>query len=710
MAVPVKSPGVSWLGVLLLTGLSILSWLSTYTGIMELISASSGEPATEARIGVAFAVFMLQAMTLYLLDAMFSGRLRWWLYPVYTAGYALLFLIAVGFAFGFYWKYLEAGNAATASTETSFGSVQQTLQLGTARLEQLQATLASLATLSAQKAEQEKATGGTCGGGGNGARAGTVPVTGDGPRRRLRDADAQRFQYASSFIGRRTGEMKAELAALSGDLQRLAQRDVTGAIPPRTSMTAEVNRRMATLATRFNALGTDPQLRQLRDDLRQRSVQTGFPDDRGGTFTCADPQLQTALNGVVRAFSELPEMTPPTLHAYEGASAVMEAFRRLTASGIATTKGIAAGLQDNIVAATGLIQPAAPVPPAIGGLSERDTIPLGIAFFVDFCILLVSVNRPFGRVVRALTAMKQAEDSRLIEVLMPVYRVFINNFNPRFRPTPEEVVAPLVDIVIDHKGRYYAAAPLDYREHSSSQWMEARAERARDFGDRYAFDRPQERSRYISSALVILQGQQFIQLMPRRRALTDKVIRAKLARQGSLYAEAESFRLYAFAQGAWPEFLHAVLGSAAGEQMRAEKRAAREREREAATLEAARERIHHLGRRKDRRMIEVEPAAPPRIERRPQPAQIEAPQWVARGALKPVDGKHGEETPHRHAGFAEAPATPFRGAPLSSTAPVHAIAEGVDPDPSDEHFSSVKFKEPPVTERKSAEVIRLPRR
>ncbi len=43
MALPITKPGFSWIWFMLLAGLSLLAWISTYSGIMELISASSGE-------------------------------------------------------------------------------------------------------------------------------------------------------------------------------------------------------------------------------------------------------------------------------------------------------------------------------------------------------------------------------------------------------------------------------------------------------------------------------------------------------------------------------------------------------------------------------------------------------------------------------------------------------------------------------------------
>jgi hypothetical protein len=75
-------------------------------------------------------------------------------------------------------------------------------------------------------------------------------------------------------------------------------------------------------------------------------------------------------------------------------------------------------------------------------------------------------------------------------------------------------------------------------------------------------DRAAERSRYISSALVVLQGQDLVRLVRKRRGLSDETVRRKLERQGSLYAQADSFRVYAFAPGVWEEFLQVTAGDA----------------------------------------------------------------------------------------------------------------------------------------------------
>jgi hypothetical protein len=262
---------------LLLSGLSILSWISTYTGIMELIAASTGYVGLLPQVAVGFAVFMLQLMILYILDAMFSGSMRWWLWLPYIAGYAILFMISAGFAFGFYWKYLEAGALTTASAEVSLREVQQTLELGTTRLTQMQSTFTTLATISSEKAERERTEGRTC--------AGSPP--GDGPRRRLRDADAQRFQFASRSIDSRIADVRTDIDLLNDDLRKLLANDpstIDQTTGSRREYISNLNRQLALVATRFNALRTDPQLLQLRDEFATRGAQTVFPDERGGTF------------------------------------------------------------------------------------------------------------------------------------------------------------------------------------------------------------------------------------------------------------------------------------------------------------------------------------------------------------------------------------------------------------------------------------------
>ncbi len=636
MAVPMKRPQFSWMWFLLLAGLSLLAWISTYTGIMELITASSGDIGLFARIAVAFAVFMLQLMILYILDALFSGMLRWWLWPMYILGYVILFVISVGFAFGFYWKYLEAGNVTTSTAENSIIQVEKDLQTGTSRLEQLQTTFASLARISSEKAEVERNSGGTC----PGSRAG------DGPRRRLRDSDAQRFNYANDFITPRIATVKNDFTELNSDLQKIRQRDPSVTDPvsgTRGAFMAELNRKLGLVATRFNALKNDPQLLQLRDEFQARANQTSFPDDRGGTFICPDQQLRSALSGVVRAIEDLPQLDPPEVRAYEGSEAVLEAFRRLTQSGIGWVND-----------ATSMIS-GKPEAVVTDGLTQRDYVPLIIAIFVDICILLVSVNRPFGPFFQLSQSMEAARRGDMSDYLETFYKVFQNQFDPDRRPSAAAVIAPIQDVVFDHRGHYYAAVPLDFREEDYKEWLRQRTgPSAAEAIFQATSDRPLEVSRYITSVFATLEGNDFVNLVDAEMENMDvALIKRKLDQQGSVYAQADAFRLYKFRRNAWAQILLHSVGSGAKQEEQVAKRRSREGTWERPQVQIPREQTEgrYVGEAKSV-TVEDKPAVEEEVSSRPA-----------------IEYQHGTESEPQDASYND---------------------EGVDVDPDDNSYSNVK--------------------
>lgn len=575
MAVPVRRGGessYSLLMVLLLIGLSALAWVSTYSGMLQLISASSGDIGIWAKIAIAFAVLMLQGMIIYILDALFSGQLRIVLYPLYIAGYIVLVLISVAFAFGFYWRFLEAGAQTTQAAGASVFEVQRALETGESRLELLQSTFTTLSTISSQKAETERTSGGTC----------PHSRAGDGPRRLLRETDAQRFQFANGLISTRIDAVKADIASLNADLQKVLKKDPTTIDPitgTRTAFIEGLDRKLGLVVTRFNALRGDPQIRQIRDEFAARAKQTTFPAERGGTFSCPDGQLKIALDGVVRSIDDLPELQKPELRSVEGSEAVIEAFRRLSNTAIGVVvHGKAPPSPEQIRREQGAIEQPGSLEGTItqekAGLSDRDYIPLMIAIFVDVCILLVSVNRPFGPFFNLGQQLMRAKRRGPMQgVLETFYGVFQHQFHVHGgeSPTSGELIAPLQDVVFDYKGDYYAAVPLDFREENYRVWAEARAN-----APSFESSRALEKSRYLAAVFAILEGQNLVHLLGDERksrfrsrdlnGLDEDTVRFKLDKQGSMYAQADAFRIYRFRPGKWAELLMETVGSAAGRQ------------------------------------------------------------------------------------------------------------------------------------------------
>ncbi len=537
----------------LVIGLGALSWVATYVGMLELIQANMGDLPLTTKIIIGFSVAMLMTMIIWLLDQLFSPISPTTKF-VYSVGYVFLTLISVGFGFGFYWKVLESRSEATRSATSAIGEVQNSLHAATTRLEQLNITLVNLKELSSQKAVIERDTGKSC----------PNSRPGDGPRRKLRDADAQQFEFASDFVANRIGTVKTDMTNLDGDLAKIVNRDqstIDAKTGTRNEYLRALNRRLDLTVTGFNAFRTDPQLRQIRTSLSERSDKTVFPNGRGGTFSCPDSQLQTALRGVVRAIDQLPELGKPKIAAVEGSEATIEAFRRLTATlyGAMTFKlpPSADELRTLQKKAVQSVRPGAQRNAQLSaseptGLAKRDYIPLAIALFVDFCLFLVSMGRPMNRFMATKRKMMEAEMGPVFPILQR-FNAIHNHDDMR------ATFAIFREVIFDSGGVYHVAVPLN-----APQGAPNREELLQE-------------AQTLANLCYALEGQGV--LVRPWRFTPMLVAERKLRRQGSKFIECyppasifdrfdsdrerPAFRIYAFKNGAWPEMiLGAVMGAA----------------------------------------------------------------------------------------------------------------------------------------------------
>jgi hypothetical protein len=552
-----------WKKVVLIAGLGILSWVATYVGMLKLIEANMGELPLVHKAIVGFSVAMLMIMIVWLLDQLFAP-LPFLTKLLYALGYVFLTIISVGFGFGFYWKVLESRSEASRAAEGAVGQVQSALLAASTRLDQLQSTLDSLTGISRSKAENERNTGTSC----------PASRAGDGPRRKMREDDAARFSFASDLVKGRATQVKTEIAALEADLLKIARNDrsILDAQGTRNEFMRSLGRKLDGTVTGFNAFRTDPQLRQIRTDLAERADRTTFPDSRGGTYSCPDPQLSAALKGVVRAIDGLPELEKPRIATVEGSEATIEAFRRLTATfhGLLTFRMPPSAdeqrdLQRRAVQSVESPQAAARIAAAAtsdqqSGLSRRDYVPLAVALFVDLCLLLVSMGRPINRLGGLLPKMREAERGPVIQILSRFSEIHRDE-NMR------ESFEVLRHVVFDYAGAYYVAVPLDapYVETRREQVVDPATRKARLVTRQIAIPPPQRERLRVEAHLIANLFASFEKDNVFKRVMWLNVdsARRRLARQGSKFANAEAFRIYRFTDGAWSEIiLGAVMGAA----------------------------------------------------------------------------------------------------------------------------------------------------
>ncbi len=541
-----------WKRFFLVLGLGGLSWVATYVGMLELVEANMGDLPLIHKLIIGFSVAMLMVMVVWLLDQMFSD-IGWFSRLLFGSGYVFLTIISIGFGFGFYWKVLESRSEASRSAESAVGQVQNSLHAAMTRLEQLQGTLDSLTAISTQKSDTERQAGTSC----------PNSKPGDGPRRKMRDDDASRFKFAADFVKGRVGTVKTDIAELNGDLAKITSDDkstVDTKSGTRNEFMRTLGRKLDMTVVGFNAFRTDPQLKQIRMDLNERADKVTFVDTKGGTYTCPDGQLTTALKGVVRAIDELPSLEKPKIATVEGSEAVIEAFRRLTATfyGALSFKMPPSPeelreLQKKAVQsaeATPAAQAKLTAMAEQAGLSKRDYVPLAIAMFVDLCLLLVSMKKATGRLNGLLPKMRAAERGPVIQIL--------SRFNEIHHDKEiRENFELFRHVVFDFHGDYYAAVPLNapYRPNLRN------GRQGQGYGVSDAEQLIQEA--HLLANLFASFEKEKIFTRVHSPLLGTKTIQKRLRRQGSKFANSEAFRIYRFKDGAWSDIiLGAVMGAA----------------------------------------------------------------------------------------------------------------------------------------------------
>jgi hypothetical protein len=398
----------------------------------------------------------------------------------------------------------------------------------------------------------------------------------------MRDEDAARFNFASEFVKGRVGAIKGDMAALDAELAKIVSNDasIVDTHGTRNEFMRTLGRRLDMTVTGFNAFRTDPQLRQIRTDLGDRAERTTVDGGNGKQIVCPDAQLQVALRGVVRAIDQLPTLEKPEIAAVEGSEATIEAFRRLTATFFGLLSFELPPSADELrelqqKAVQSIENPASvhALKHEAVGLSKRDYIPLGVAVFVDLCLLLVSIGRPMNRFVATRQSMIEAERSPVFPILS---RFSAIHNHEELRQTFDV----FREVIFESGGTYYVAVPLNApRGHPQREQLRRDAQALANLC--YALEGQGVLARpwKIAPGLVATrklrrQGSKFIECY--RDNHIAPVPRAARALRSMFIADRSgddrpAFRIYAFKNGAWPEMiLGAVMG--AGARVEAERR------------------------------------------------------------------------------------------------------------------------------------------
>lgn len=392
---------LAWVGQFVLTmGLALLSWYATYFGIQQMITGGSPDLFDGSNVPIMLLTAILMLMIVWLLDKVFKP-LSLWLRLVLVLAYLFLTLISIGFGFGFYWKMLNARTVADQDARVSIRTVRNELGIALGRLSDLVVDLRAVANEALQRAQIERERGGTCG----------PSAPGQGPRMRLREADAAQLTRSVETLQRKLAPLKSDIEGLKALLSEIASSEQSR--PNSIVVDTERDRRfqdadnkVQSIVSRYNGLRADPVLLGIAKQFDERARKVRFRDTKSGSnieFDCPDPALKYALETASSSISGLPQISAPPIKSLEGAEGVKAAISRFETtlrSLFAKTFTVAAGGEAVRTPASSGINSSSTDPPK-PMLGSDDILPLVLAIFVDFCLLILALakNRdPLDRV------------------------------------------------------------------------------------------------------------------------------------------------------------------------------------------------------------------------------------------------------------------------------------------------------------------------
>ncbi len=507
----------------LLAGLSFVSWIATYRGVLELIEANAGQVDQITAVSLGFAVFLLMGMIIYVLNRMFT-RPPLLILIFLALMYILLELISIGFGFGFFWKNFNSSQFAVTNTNQAIAQIQGSLQAVENSLGNVITTMEGVSKRSEELAEIEASEGGTCDDQGGSGR---------GPRMRKREAD-QRFAVDTAT------NVERAVANVRLLLQEVEER--TGAFvavrddnslsnEERNRETEEFDRELRALKIEIDSLLGGGAFGRTATAVRERAQIDFFVRSNGTQEPCPDPTLKSSLLEAANILDSIPtSIVLPEIRAARGSEATKLAFERLafTSLGLITYwfeseedqidpqtpsgRRQAINLGEQQAAQVDLVsQPEE----SVNLLEASDAIPLLIAVFVDFCIALISFDQRVlhFRRLNELIASETSEHHRLFAQFMDA----VSGGEPG---ASQKAWSIFTSTMLSLFGSIYLAIPR-----SRDPYVE----------QLHAFFMILEDMRIVTN----VSGIPFLQSMVRR----------SFKARGSIYAQFRSFDIYRFPRG-----------------------------------------------------------------------------------------------------------------------------------------------------------------
>ncbi len=279
-----------WLNTLIIIALSILSFYTTFDGFSRYILV---EDQTATGFEIIFLIIVVAIIQLLLIVSL-SNLIRyktWNGRSIWIALYIITMLVSVFFSYSFYYKLMQADSYAQKNFSIQLNQSLLNAQNYQSSFMEVTETVKLLSSYSQETAKRERLKGGTCG---------DHSPAGSGPRRDLREEEAELFTQLSETTTQLSTKLVGEMQALN---------DIKARYSTEKNNTATIQQEMNTVINRINHQRNTAAIKQLKQILQQHmgeARQNLWVEIRQTKISCPDQRISQSVKGLLLGLNDLP--------------------------------------------------------------------------------------------------------------------------------------------------------------------------------------------------------------------------------------------------------------------------------------------------------------------------------------------------------------------------------------------------------------------
>ncbi|MGB0845078.1 MAG: hypothetical protein ACPGSM_00055 [Thiolinea sp.] len=297
-----RPPRTIKLTLILVILLSIISFVTSYKGLVILNVENDNDLSQWQTVFIAFMVFTIQATLVVTLLFTIHGYRRITRFLSIMV-YIVAMLFSVFFSYGWWYEVFRAGSYAQEVYKDGVESIRSNAKTYEQSFANVREVADELSKYSASRAREENLYGGTCD---------EKSAPGKGPLNYLRNDEAKRFDLIAGDVGQLEGKVGAHIKDLNRLLDDL---DLS-----QEGIVQQRERELNDIVTLIGGYKSGPAVNRIHEELEQRRgdkrkfLESVNPrDNERAVVSCMDEEITRKIDALTAALEALPEPRRVTL-------------------------------------------------------------------------------------------------------------------------------------------------------------------------------------------------------------------------------------------------------------------------------------------------------------------------------------------------------------------------------------------------------------